>query len=199
MKFNRYKTNFVLIAMLFTLVFGFSACESEEEVIPKTVAEYKSEMSAIVASEKEIVKNCKVGYNKGDFRSELNYADFTYNYMLALVKAETSLGQADLKIADVLAVNKSLTAPGKAFNDNLYISDRRPIHELIIFSDTLRVRTAVGTAVGQVAIEDRNTFSAAISKAKSTRSATTTIERQVTEAVDKLKIELEAFQKAIKK
>lgn len=198
MNFQMKNYKLALSAILLAVVVGFSSCSSDDdEVELKTVQEYKTELSTLVAAEKEAVKNCKVGYNKGDFRSELNYADYTYNYMAALVSAEAVLAKSDLTIAQIFAANKSLSAPGKLFNDNIFISDRRPIHELIVFSDTLRVRTPVGTLTGQVSAEAKNTFTAAISKAKTTRSAASTIERQVTEAVDKLKIELEAFQKAI--
>lgn len=199
MNFTLNKSTLLILSFCTLIIFAFYACSSDDEINPKTVEDYKTELSQIISSEKNVVKNCKLGYDKGNFRNELLFAETTYNYMLALNNAELVLAKPDLTIANILGANKSITGPGKAFNDNLFISDRRPLHEVIVFSDTLRVRTAVGTLTGQVSTEAKNAFSIAISKAKTVRSASSTIERQVTEAVEKLKLELEIFQKTIKK
>lgn len=197
MKFSKNKSSYLLFTLIVGLVLSISSCSKDEEIVPKTIEEYKTELSAIVTSEKAKVENCVVGYDKGNFKTELNYLDYKYNYMVALVSAEAVLVKSDLTIADLFAANKELTAPGKAFNDNLFISDRRPIHELILFCDTLRVHTPEGTLKGQAPADARNTFMAAVTKAKSVRSSTYTIERQVLEAVEVLKKALEIFQAAI--
>lgn len=185
------------ITGLFSL--GIMSCEkdAEDEVIPKTLEEYKEELSEIVSSQILIVQNCKVGYDKGDYRDELTFEENTTNYLNLLLEAEEVLNMADVTIADIIQANVSVSAAGKAFNDNLFISDRRPIHELIVYCDTLRVHTEVGTEPGQVAEEPRIVFGEAISKAKTVRSASTTIERQVTAAVEELNGELEVFEDAI--
>ena len=197
MKFMKNKTSILLYSLILGLFIGFSSCESDDEITPKTLDEYKTELSTIVTAEKAKVQTCVVGYDKGNFKSELLFADYRYNYMAALVSAETVLAKSELTIADIVEANKAITAPGKAFNDNLYISDRRPIHELIVFCDTLRVHTPEGTLTGQAPADARNTFMAAVSKAKSVRSSSYTIERQVLEAVEVLKKALEVFQAAI--
>lgn len=193
------KSTILLFFLFFGFVAGFIACSSDEEVIPKTLEEYKAELSAIVTSEIAKVQNCVVGYNKGNFKSqfELLFADYKYNYMSALVSAEATLARADLTIADIFAENKAIAVPGKAFNDNLYISDRRPIHELIVICDTLIAHTPEGIAVGQAPAAERNTFIAAVTRAKTIRSTSTTIERQVSEAVEVLNQALTVFQSAI--
>lgn len=180
---------------------GFSGCQSdlEEEVILKTVEDYKIELSNIIASEKVVIQNCVVGYNKGDFKTELNYPEYTADYMAALLDAEAVLARTDLTIADVVEANMAITPPGKLFNDNIWISDRRPLHELIVFCDTLRVHTPVGSETGRAPQEAHDQFGSAISAAKSVRSRSSAIERQITEAVDKLNPELVIFQEAIVK
>lgn len=197
MKFSKNKSSYLLFTLIVGLVLSIGSCSKDEEIVPKILEEYKTELSAIVTSEKAKVENCVVGYDKGNFKTELNYLDFKYNYMVALVSAEAVLVKSDLTIADLFTANKELTAPGKAFNDNLFISDRRPIHELIVFCDTLRAHTPEGILAGQAPADARNTFMAAVTKAKSVRSSTYTIERQVLEAVEVLKKALEVFQAAI--
>lgn len=187
------------LILLFAVFIGLGivACNTDDEIVPKTLQEYKEELSAIVAAEKVKVENCVVGYNKGDFRSEIYYQDYRFNYMSALVAAEKVLAKPDVTIAEIFAANKSITSPGKAFNDYLFISDRRPIHDLIVICDTLRVHTPAGTEIGMAPSAARDVFTSAISKAKSVRSSSTAIERQVTEAVEKLNLELTNFKKAI--
>ena len=118
---------------------------------------------------------------------------------VAVKAAEAVLAKPDLTIADIMAANYALSAPGKAFNDNVFISDRRPIHELIIYCDTLRVHTPIGSEVGAAPQEAHDEFNAAITDAKSVRSRGTTIDRQVTAAVDSLNPELVIFEGAIVK
>lgn len=201
MKFIEDKSIILAFGFLTLFGLGFFGCNAdlEEEVIPRTLEEHKTELSNIIASEKVVVQNCVVGYNKGDFKTELNYPEYTGDYMAALLEAEAVLAGTGITITDVIEANMAITPPGKLFNDNIWISDRRPIHELIVFSDTLRVHTPVGTEVGSAPQEAHDQFSAAISSAKSVRSRSSAIDRQITEAVEKLDPELEIFQEAIVK
>jgi len=199
MKFIYRKSQIQVFTLFILSVFGLFACsiDDEQSVIPKTTEEYKTELSAIVSSQKTIVENCIVGYNKGDFMKPLLYEDYRYNYMSALISAENVLAKPDLTIADIFTANKSISAPGKAFNDNVFISDRRPLNDLIAVCDTLYVHTPEGTDPGMAPALPRNKFKTEISAAKSIRDRSTTIDRQVAAAVDSLNIDLEIFQEAI--
>ncbi len=199
MKFIYRKSQIQVCTLIMLSFFGLIACNSDNEelVIPKTTEEYKTELSAIVSSQKTIVENCVVGYNKGDFMKPLLYEDYRYNYMAALISAETVLAKPDLTIADIFAANKSISAPGKAFNDNVFISDRRPLNDLIAVCDTLFVHTPEGADPGMAPAVPRNKFKTEISAAKSIRDRFSTIDRQVSAAVDSLNIDLAVFQEAI--
>lgn len=199
MKTINIKSTILLFSFILAIAIGFNACNADDEdiVIPKTLEEYKTELSDLVASEKSVVQNCIVGYNKGDFKSELYFAEYTYDYMAALVSAENVLAKPDLTIADIMAANKSLTSPGKLFNDNIFISDRRPLNDLIVVCDTLYNQTPTGTEPGMAPAEAKSQFKSDISDAKTVRGRSTTIDRQVTEAVDKLNLDLATFQNAI--
>ncbi|MCB8993989.1 MAG: hypothetical protein H6538_00100 [Bacteroidales bacterium] len=197
MKFLKINNKALLFSFFMGIALVFGSCAKDETVVPKTLDEYKAELSKIVSIEKPKVQNCVVGYNKGDFKSDLLYPDVTYTYMLALVSAEQVLAKPDLTIANIFAANKALSSPGKDFNANLWISDRRPIHELIVFCDTLRAHTPEGFEVGMCPPEPRNAFIAEISAAKSVRSSSTALDRQVLAAVDKLNLALGIFQEAI--
>jgi hypothetical protein len=199
MKLIKNKLPFLIYSFVFGLAIVISAtsCQKDEVVVPKTLEEYKTELSSLVTSEKTKVENCVVGYDKGNFKGETNFQDYKYNYMLELVAAEEVLAKPDLTIADIVAANKALTSPGNDFNSSLFISDRRPLQEEIVYCDTLRVHTPEGTETGQAPAAARNTFIAAISDAKSVRDRSTTIDRQVSEAVDALKQSLVDFQNSI--
>ncbi|MCF8379741.1 MAG: hypothetical protein K9H49_09205 [Bacteroidales bacterium] len=199
MKFIKNNTTTLLFSLLILAVIGFSSCsqDDEVEVVLKTTEEYKADLSAIISIEKPKVENVQVGYDKGNFKDSLYYFDYKFEYMFALISAEAVLAKTDLTIADIVLANNSLASPGKKFNDMLWISDRRPIHELIVYCDTLRVHTPEGTEPGMVPAEPRNQFIAAISKAKSVRGSSATIDRQVAAAVIELNGELELFEEAI--
>ena len=82
------KINFVLIIVLVLLV----SCQNNEPIYTlKTLEEYKMELNDFVVREKAIVANCVVGYNKGDFRSSINYDAYKDAYSNALNNAETVL------------------------------------------------------------------------------------------------------------
>lgn len=177
------KINFVLIIVLVLLV----SCQNNEPIYTlKTLEEYKMELNDFVVREKAIVANCVVGYNKGDFRSSINYDAYKDAYSNALNNAETVLKKADLSIADIVGANKMLGASGKDFTSSLWISDRRPLNDAIIEAEALLNNTQEGTSAGQAPAAAKSAFLTAINAAKTIRGATATIERQVEAAVKKL-------------
>ena len=201
MKITEKYFSILLIVALAIIGIGFSGCEadSEDPITPKTLEQYKADLSAIVTPEKVAVQNCVVGYDKGNFKikSEEFYFDYTFDYMAALVSAENVLADPNATIADVMDANYALTEPGKLFNDNVFLTDRRSLQERIVYCDTLRAHTPEGTEVGQCPPEPRNEFIAAISSAKGWRDRTSTLDRQVVEATDELNLALLEFENAI--
>lgn len=179
----------------------FVACTTDEEtvIVPKTLEQYKTELQDFVSSQLTIVNNCVVGYNKGDFRSSTNYDAYTEAYRAKLTTAQTELNKTGLTIPDVVKLNTSLAADGKNFQTNLYISDRRPLNDVVVACETLNTATIEGTAKGEVAPAAKLTFTDAITAAKVVRNATTTVERQVAEEVVKLNAAKKAFEDAIVK
>lgn len=199
MKSKKYNS-IILLLSIFTLIgVGFSSCEKDEEVVPKTFEEYEAELSALVSAQKEVVENCVVGYDEGNFKvaEESNYDTVTSSYLSSLLYAEEVIADPEATIADLVEANEAMAITGETFGDNLFISDRRSLQEVIVYCDTLVSNTPEGTEVGQCPAEPRNTFIAAISEAKTWRNLSTTIERQVTEEVDSLSLELEIFEEAI--
>jgi hypothetical protein len=190
-----------LIVVILLAGAGFSSCTKDEPtvIVSKTAEDYKLQMSQFVASEKAIIDACVIGYNKGDFKvaSTSNFVPYKTAYQTVLTAAETVLNKQGVTIAEIVASNKTLATAGKNFNGTLFISDRRPLVDPIIAAEALNTATVVGTAVGQVAQEVKTTFTAAVSAAKATRDASTTIERQVEEAVVKLDDAKKAFEAAI--
>lgn len=195
----KYISNFLFAASLLAFGFGFFACNTDDdEIVLKTLEEYKAELSAIVTSEKEVVSNCVMGYDKGNFRLDtILYLETTTEYMDALNDADSILAIDGLTIADVMFANDLISSPGKTFNDNTFISDRRPLHEVIVYCDTLRVHIPEGTETGMAPATAHERFGAAILEAKFWRSSSITIERQVAAEVDSLNDELEVFEDAI--
>lgn len=189
------------LVLIFSLTFSLWSCAGEEEtvIIPKTLEHYKQEMLDFVNSQIVIVDNTVVGYNKGDFRSATNYEPYTTAYKARLSNALANLQKDGLTIAQVVQINTSLSVDGKNFQSNLYISDRRPLNDVIVECEALDVATAEGTAAGQAPAAAKTAFLNAITAAKVVRNATTTIDRQVTDEVTKLNAAKLAFQNAIVK
>ena len=197
MKFVKYRVKYLLAGFLLAFAIGFFACSSEDEFVPKTLEQYKAELSEIVSSEKVTVSNCVMGYDKGNFRMDtILFLEATTEYKNALDDADSILAIEGLTIADVLDANFLISKPGKDFNDNIWVSDRRPLHEVIVYCDTLWVHTPEGNEPGMAPAEARNRFGNAIAVAKGVRGSSSTIERQVVEATEELNLELEIFVEA---
>lgn len=187
-----------MAAAILAIGLGFYSCDSTTEVVPKTLEQYKSEMDAIVMSEKEVVSNCVMGYDKGNFRIDTTlYLESTADYMIALKMADSILSIDGVTIADVMDANYIITKPGDVFNDNIWISDRRPLDNTIKECETLQKNTPEGNEPGMAPVEAHERFISAISSGKSVRGRSSTIDRQVTEAVNELDAERKIFEDAI--
>ncbi len=199
MKSMKIYSAFFLTSLILLMGMGFSACTEKETVVPKTVEDYKSELSNLVSTEKAAVENCVVGYNKGDFKvAEASDFDTVVNrYMDSLLLAEEIMATPDVSIDDLVYANWAITVPGDEYWTRVFISDRRPLQEEIVYCDTLRVNTPVGTDPGQAPYEADSIFGAAISQAKYWRNLATTIDRQVISEVDSLHQELLIYEAAI--
>lgn len=198
MNTKAYKSFAVALSLFLGLGLGLTSCNLDEEEAPaKTLEEYKMELSELVTIEKALVENVEVGYNMGNYKSATTLLDVSYEYMKVILQAEDVLADPDVTITDLYFANTAMASPGETFHDNLWISDRRPIHELILVTDTLRAHTPEGFEVGMAPPEPRDAFKEAISEAKGVRGRSTTIERQVDEAVIKLSEAHEVFKAAI--
>jgi len=189
----------------FILIMGFAAllwsCAGEEEtvIVPKTLEQYKNEMLTFVNAQIIVVDNCVVGFNRGDFRSSTNFVPFTTAYRARLNTALANLQKPDLAIAQVVQINTSLSVDGRNFQSNLYISDRRPLNDIIVECESLDSATPAGTNVGQAPATAKTAFATAIAAARVVRNATTTIDRQVAEEVVKMNNAKQNFLNAIVK
>ncbi len=176
---------------LIGIIAVMNSCSNEDknEIVPKTLEQYKQDLGQFVLAEKTKVQNCVMGYNKGDFKYSSDSTNFNAlkdNYLNTLLAAEAVLAKTDLTIADIVNANETLADPGKQFNSNLWISDRRPLNDAIVAAQKLLAATSIGTETGQVSSEAATAFSDAITAAKRVRDSSYTIERQVQEAIQKL-------------
>lgn len=187
--------------MILSVMIVLNSCNADEEttIIPKTLDEYKIQLSEFVVSQKIVVNDCVIGFNKGNFKvgSTSSFDSYKTAYLTVLDAAEVVLNAPDVTIERIVATNKTLAVPGKAFNSSLFISDRRTLNDSIVVSESLNTAIIVGTETNQVADSSKVSFTTAITKAKSARDASTTIERQVDEAVTALGDAKKIFIKAI--
>lgn len=199
MKSMKIYSAFFLTSLILLMGMGFSACTEKEAVVPKTVEDYKNELNNIVSSDKAAVENCVVGYNKGDFKvaEASNFDTVTNRYMDSLLLAQEIMANPNVSIDELVYANYAITVPGDEYWNRVFISDRRPLQEEIVYCDTLRVNTPVGTDTGQAPYEADSIFGAAISQAKSWRNLASTIDRQVISEVDSLHQELLIYEEAI--
>ena len=195
-----------IISKLFILsfisgsIFLLSSCSASDEetvIVPKTVEQYRQQMKQFVDAELLTVRNCVVGYNKGDFKSTTNFDAYKSAYLTVLIADSAVIVKPDVTIAELVNANKTLAVPGKAFTGSLWISDRRPLNDSIVSSEALNTATLVGTLVGQVSQEAKTNFTTAITNAKAVRGSSYTIERQVLEAIVKLEEAETVFKAAI--
>lgn len=194
------------LLMVFIVGSGYFSCTKEGEpvVTPKTLSEYISEQTIFVQGELPVVRNCIVGYDKGNYSVSLNNVPATSLTVvkaayLTVLKADSALlGSTTATIPQIVAANQALGAPGKAFWTGYNFCDKRPLNNEITAANTLNASVSVGTAPGNVSADAKAAYTAAIKTATTTRDAvTTTIDRQVTEAIDKLKASTAAFNAAI--
>lgn len=197
------KSYLVIPAILLGSLVVISSCtkdkDYEDPIIPKTLEEYKTEMLSFIASETTLLDTCQIGYNKYDFKvaSTANFTPYKTAYKLVLDTANARINRAGIKIADIIALDKTLSIPGKAFWGALFLSDRRPLNDSIVSSEALNTATISGTGPGQVLSDSKTIFTAAITAAKLTRDATVTIERQIPPAITKLEDAEKVFRAAI--
>lgn len=192
------KINFILLGALY--IFNFSSCSVKDDVtlvVPKTLSEYKQQQKEFVDAQLAVVYKCIVGYDKGDFKSSTTYDASKSDYLTVLKADSVIINKVDVTIEELVAGNKAITTAGKTFNGSLWISDRRPLNDVIVAADALNTATIVGTAVGEVTTEAKTAFTNAITAAKAIRGATATVDRQVAEAVTVLTAAQKAFNDAI--
>jgi len=192
------------ISLLLSIILSsgalISSCTKEDNIIiQKTLEERKLELKQFAAADTFMVNNTVLGYDKGNFRaaSSGSFASYKTNYLNKLNAALVIADNPDATMKMVVDAYKSFGVPGQAFLRALNISDRRPLNDIYLTCSDLNTATLVGTTVGQVAQADKDTFTAAISRAKTWRDLSTTIERQVIDEVKLLTDAMTAFEAAI--
>jgi hypothetical protein len=200
MNFKDIKQKPNVLLLLTFLVVLFSACTMDDPmtVIPaKSQADYVTQMTEFMAKEKLAVDSTKVGYNKLNFKTKTDSTNVKATYLAVLVAAQAIVTKADVKISEIVAADKSLSIPGKAFWAALFISDRRALNDSIIAATALNTATLQGNLAGQVLLDAKTAFSAVITAASSTRSATASVDLQIQTAIKNVTAAKKTFQLAI--
>ena len=204
MKNFEIKSIIIMLALIAGI--GFHSCTKDPAIIvtPKLINEYIADQLPFVKSELPIVRKCVVGYEKGNYSVSVNAVAATSlvtvkaAYLAALVADSALIVSSTVTIPQIVAANQALGTPGKAFWAAINLCDKRPLNDAIVTATALNSSTLVGTAVGNVTTDAKAAFTLAIKTASTARdAATTTIDRQVTEAIDKLKTGTTAFNAAI--
>lgn len=206
MKNIRYKFHLLLLALI--LGIGVSSCTKEQvfNETPKTLEEYIAQMKPFVNAELPIVRNSVVGYDKNNYSVSLNAVTATSlvlvkaAYLTALKADSALIVSPNVTIPQLVAGNQTLGAPGKVFWTGINLCDKRPLNDAVVAANALNTATLAGTTPGTVAQAAKTTFVSAIAAATTTRDAvTTTLDRQVTDAISKLADATTVFKAAINK
>ncbi len=200
MKNNKFNLHFLWVALIVSLAVWTSSCTKDEEATPpKTIEEQKQELIQFATSEKAMVDSTVIGYNKANFMvaSTSKFASYKAAYLKVLNAALVLDTVQNLTMKNITDTYKSFGVPGQAFQFALFISDRRPLNDLIIPCQALNTATAVGTATGQVPQEAKTAFTNAITAAIKTRDLSTSIDRQVADGVTALQKAKTDFESAI--
>lgn len=164
---TKHRFTFLLFSLITAILIGFTACEKEEPIAEVTLEEYKTELSLLVSSEKEIVQSTTNGYNVGEiFASDSLFDVITGDYLDSLVVAEGIIAKPDVTFEELYYANLAITAVGRRFHGEVFIADKRALNDLIGECDTLRVHTPVGTGPGEAPLGADTVFAAAITVAK---------------------------------
>ncbi|MEI7830650.1 MAG: hypothetical protein WCI31_12820 [Prolixibacteraceae bacterium] len=194
--------------LILVLVCGISlySCTKDPSVVvtPKTLNEYITEFKPFVNTELSFARSRKVGYDKSDYSATLNavtataFVTIQKAYVTALVADSLILVTPTVTIPQIVSGNQAIGTPGKAFWTGINLCDKRPLNDAITVATTLNSSIIAGTAIGNVSVTAKADFTLAIKNATTVRdAATTTIDRQVTEAIDKLKTATTLFNSAI--
>ncbi len=199
---------FQLFLLLFVSTTGLNSCAKEGtiEVTAKTLPEYIAQMGPFLKSELPIVRSCVVGYDKNNYSVSLNAVTATAlttvkaAYLTALKADSVLLISPSVTIPQLVAGNLTLGTPGKVFWTGINLCDKRPLNDAIVAANTLNTSTLAGTTTGTVPAAAKTAFLASIALATTARdAATTTIDRQITEAIAKLSDATNTFKSAILK
>jgi hypothetical protein len=196
-----YKNYQLLIISLLVLVsIGFGSCTMDDPltvVTPKTLDEFKTQMTAYLAKEKMMVDTAKVGYNVNNFKSTTDSTTVKAPYLAAIVAAQAIVNDPAVTIAQIATADKSLATPGKAFWAAIWITDRRQLNDSIVAASALNAATLEGTEGGQVLSDAKVAFTTAISNATKARGTTALSALQIKLAGEALTTAKKAFVSAI--
>ena len=196
--YNNYQL--VIITVLMLMSFGFVACTMDDPltvVKPKTLEEYKVQMTAYLAKEKMMADTAKVGFNVNNYKTTTDSTTVKAPYLAAIVAAQAVVASPTVTIAQIAAADKTLATPGKAFYAAIWIADRRQLNDSIVAATALNNATLEGTLGGQVLPDAKVAFTSAISKATSTRGTSALSALQIKLAVETLTTAKKAFVTAI--
>jgi hypothetical protein len=200
MKRIKFSLRFLLLLLMVSLVVWTSSCTKDEEAAPpKTIEEHRQELTQFATSEKAMVDSTVIGYNKKNFMvaSTSKFASQKAAYLKVLDTALSLVKKPVITMKNITDTYKSFGVPGQAFQFSLFISDRRPLNDLVVPCEALNAATTVGTATGQVSQEAKTAFTNSITAAKKTRDLSATIDRQVADGVTVLQKAKTDFEAAI--
>ena len=190
----------IWLPLMVSLVIWSSSCTKDEEAAqPKSVEEHRQELTLFATTEKAMVDSTVIGYDKGNFMvaSTSKFASQKAAYLKVLDTALALVVRPNITMKNITDTYKSFGVPGQAFHNSLFISDRRPLNDLVVECELLNASTAVGTATGQVSEAAKADFTKAIADAKKTRDLITNIDRQIAEGVTILTTAKQTFEAAI--
>ncbi len=192
---------FLVLAISLFSVMAFNGCTGEEAVVPKTVDQYKTELSDYVNFEIAKVNACILGFNKGDFKNTSsntpNFDPYKIKYLADLNAVVIIVNKENVTIAELIKARSTLTTNGKLFNNSLWTADRRELNDLIVTCTAQNSSVTAGTDVGQASQAAKDTYGAAITTAKSVRDSGLSVQRMINEAVQTLNDAKTAFETAI--
>ncbi|MFZ4455935.1 MAG: hypothetical protein ACOYOT_06915 [Bacteroidales bacterium] len=199
---NKKYSNFKLLIsgslMLMSIAFGACTIDDPLTVVePKTLEEYKVQMTDYLAKEKIMIDTARVGYNVNNYKSATDSTNVKAPYLAAVLAAQVVVASADVTITQIVKANNTLATPGKTFRAALWIADRRQLNDSIIAANALNTTVAQGNLGGQVLPDAKATFTAAIAKATSTRGATALSALQIKMAVQTLTAAKKTFLAAV--
>ncbi|MEI6751845.1 MAG: hypothetical protein WCK78_01630 [Paludibacter sp.] len=209
----------ILFLLPIVLGISISSCTNEDPVVltVKPTADFIKQYKDYYTTQRQILDTCyagykrsknyaldTIGYLKGYYnRSQgLNFTQY-YNAYLADLKVDSALlAKPDVKLGELIAINKKMATSGFYFINKINLCDHKELYDSIIagrkvYSSVVLFSGYNGAAAGKVLAYDRGQLLTVITSAEVTRDSANLAAPLINRSLASLQVAIKAYYDAI--